>query len=228
VQPVHLPQPGDPAGSQEASAWTPGLQAGAGFGVFDGFQLLPTVGGFLSLDVVGHASFLFLSDGSGFDGRVDVLSLGARVGLLRESFTLPGVSVSVARRFSGDVRFGDSASGDEVEALADPSVTSLRVTASKDFFAFGLLAGLGWDDFSSDAALRVSNGVGGFATASGSIEGRRRLYFGSVTRQLGILAWITFEGGWADGFEPLAGYPGTGFDPEGRSLFGSVALLLKL
>jgi hypothetical protein len=228
VQPVDAPDPTDPTGAREASSLTPQLQAGLGLGVFDGFRLLPTVGGFLSLDVVGHASFLFLSDGSGFDGRVNVWSFGARLGILRESFTLPGVSVSVARRLSGDVRLGDSASGDLSEVLLDPSVTSLRATASKDLFAFGVLVGFGWDDFSSNAEMRVSDGAAGFATAAGSIDGRRRVYFASVTRQLGVLAWLTVEGGWADGLDPIAGYTGTGFDPGSRSPFASATVLLKL
>lgn len=228
VQSVGVPDPADRTNPGESSSWTPAVQAGLGFGVFDGFRVLPTVGGLLSLDVVGHASFLFLSDGSGFDGRVDVLSFGARVGILQESFTLPGVSVSLARRFSGDLRWGDSAAGDAVEVGLDPSVTSLRITASKDLFAFGVLAGLGWDDFSSNADMRVWDGLGGVATASGSIDGRRRVYFASLSRQLGILAWLTVEGGWADGFDPVGGYTGTGFNPESSSLFGSVSVLLKL
>ena len=228
VQQFGVPDPGDPNGSVEASSLTPHVQAGLGFGVFDGFRLLPTVGGFLSVDVMGHASFLFLSDASGFEGRVDVLTFGARLGILQESFTLPGVSVSVARRLSGDVRMGDSGSGDPVELMLDPAVTSVRVTASKDLFAFGVLAGLGWDDFSSDVSLLVSDGLAGVVASSGALDGRRRVYFGSVTKQLGVLAWLTVEGGWAGGFDPVSGYVGTGYDPGSRSLFGSVTLLLKL
>lgn len=229
VQPVGVPDPTDAGGPEEASSWTPGVQAGLGLGIFDGFRLMPTVGGFLSLDAVGHASFLFLSDASGFDGRVDVVSVGARVGILRESFTLPGVSVSVTRRFSGQVRLGDTSSGDASEVLVDPSVTSLRLTASKDLFAFGLLAGLGWDDFSSDSEARLTDGVAGVVTTTGSFDGRRRLYFASITKQLGILAWLTFEGGWADGLDAVVGYGGsTAFDPEQGASFGSVSVLLKL
>lgn len=221
------PAPADPDGGDDESTTTPSLQAGLGLGVFDGFQLLPTVGGVLSLDVIGHASFLFLSEGSGFDGTANVYSVAARVGLLRESFTLPGVSVSMARRFSSVVELGSTADGDALELVTDPSVNSLRVTVSKDFFAFGVLAGMGWDDYSSDTALRVSDGGTGFALSDGPIEGSRKLYFASVTKQLGILAWMTIEGGWASGLDPVAGYSG-GFDPEGSTLFGSVSVLLKL
>lgn len=228
VQPVGVPDPSDPNGSEDASAWTPSLQAGLGLGLFDGFRLLPTVGGFLSLDVFGHASFDFLSDGSGFDGSVRVITVGGRVGILRESFTLPGVSVSASRRFSGDVRLGDSAGGDPLEVLVDPAVTSIRATVSKDLFAFGVLAGMGWDLYSADTQLRVTDGATGVVPVNGSLDGTRRLYFGSVSRQLGILAWLTIEGGWAQGYDPVAGYLGTGHDPEEGALFGSVTLLLKL
>lgn len=228
VQPVGVPDPPDPNGSDDASAWTPNLQAGLALGLFDGFRLLPTVGGLLSVDVFGHASFLFLSDGSGFDGSARVIAVGGRVGILRESFTLPGVSVSVSRRFSGDVRLGDSASGDPLEVLVDPALTSIRATVSKDLFAIGVLAGMGWDMYSADTRLRVTDGTTGVVPLSGSLDGTRRLYFGSVTRQLGILAWVTVEGGWAEGFDPVSGYAGTGHDPQEGTLFGSVTLLLKL
>jgi hypothetical protein len=228
AQPVGVPDPASPNGSGEASAWTPNLQAGLGLGVFDGFHLMPTVGGFLSLDVFGQASFLFLSDASGFDGRESVYSVGARVGILQESFTLPGVSVSASRRFAGEARLGDSAAGDPMEVLVDPAVTSIRATVSKDLFAFGVLAGLGWDDFSADTGLRVTDGATGVVPVSGSLDGTRRVYFGSITKQLGILAWVTVEGGWADGLDPVSGYTGTGHGPEKGSMFGSLTLLLKL
>lgn len=227
MNPFGYPAPADPNDAEDASTWTPSLQIGLGLGLFDGFQLLPTMGGFLSLDVVGQASFLYLSEGAGFADHVNVYSLAARVGLLRESFTLPGVTVSLARRFSGVAELGSVAGGDQLELLADPSVNSLRVTVSKDLFAFGVLAGVGWDGFSSDTALRVTDGASGSALSQGDIEASRKLYFASVTKQLGILAWLTIEGGWAGGLDPVTGYSG-GFDPEGSTLFGSVSILLKL
>jgi hypothetical protein len=102
------------------------------------------------------------------------------------------------------------------------------LVVSKDLFAFGVLAGFGWDDFSSDADLSVTDGGPGVVPVSGSFDGRRRVYFGSLSKQLGILAWLTVEGGWASGFDSVPGYAGTGFDPEGGAVFGSVTLLLKL
>ncbi len=227
VQSVGLPKQDQPTSPEDESSLAPAFQLGLGLGLFDGFQLLPTVGGLLSLDVVAHASFLSLGGKSGFGDRVDVVSVGARVGLLRESFTLPGVSVSAARRISGSYRVGDIAAGDSIEVLGDPSYTSVRVTVSKDLFAFGVLAGVGWDDFSADTQIIANDALGGAVLAEGGLDDSRTLYFASVTKQLGVLAWMTLEGGWARGFGPVGGYRG-GFDPGGSTVFGSVALLLKL
>ena len=224
---VGVPDLTDPAGTGEASFFVPALQAGLGLGVFDGFSVLPTVGGVLSVDVVGQASFVFLPQDRGFDGRADVYSVGARVGLLRESFTLPGVTLSVARRFAGSVRLGDTTGGDAGEVLIDPSVTSLRATVGKDLYAFGVLLGAGWDDFSSETTARVIDGSGGFATVGSTLETSRTLYFLGLSRQLGVLSWVSLEVGWAQGLDPVE--IGSASSPDrGSTVFGSLALMLKL
>jgi hypothetical protein len=224
---VVVPDLADPTGAGEGSHLVPALHAGLGLGVFDGFSLLPTVGGFLSIDVVGQASFLFFSESDGFDGRVDVLSVSARVGLLRESFTLPGVTVSVSRRLSGSLRLGDTAAGDAGEVALDPSVTSLRATVGKDLFAFGVLAGVGWDDYSSETAVRVTDGAAGFVAVSETLEASRASYFVGLSKQLGVLSWISAEVGWARGFTPVT--IGSASSPDrGTTVFGSLAILFKL
>ena len=224
---LSVPDLADPAGTGEASFFVPALQGGLGLGIFDGFSVMPTMGGVLSVDVVGQASFVFLPQDRGFDGRVDVYSLGARVGLLRESFTLPGVTLSVARRFSGAARLGDTTAGDAGEVSVDPSVTSLRATVGKDLYAFGVLLGAGWDDFSSETAARVSDGSGGFATVGSTLETSRTLYFLGLSRQLGVLSWVSLELGLAEGLDPVA--IGSASSPDrGSTLFGSLALMLKL
>jgi hypothetical protein len=224
---VSVPDLTDPTGASERSFFVPAVHGGLGLGVFDGFSLLPTVGGFLSLDLVGQASFLFFSEEDGTDGRVDALSIGARVGILRESFTLPGVTVSVARRFSGSLRLGDTSASDLGELEIDPGITSLRATVGKDLFAFGVLAGIGWDDYSSDTMLRVGDGGGGFVSSSGTVDASRTSYFLGLSRQLGVLSWISAEVGWARGFDPVA-LGGASSPDRGTTLFGSLALLLKL
>jgi hypothetical protein len=224
---VVVPDFADPAGAAHQSHFVPSLNAGLALGVFDGFQVLPTMGGLLSLDVVGQASFLFFSQNDLFDGQVKVLSLGARVGILQESFTLPGVSVSISRRLSGILRYGDAALGSSAQVEVDPAVTAVRATVGKDLFAFGVMAGVGWDDYSSDTSVSASDGAGGFVSASGSLDASRRSYFAGVSKQLGVLSWVSAQVGWFNGFAPVS-VSGTSSQERGRSVYGSLTLLLKL
>ena len=211
----------------EASFFVPGLHAGLGLGLFDGLSVLPTVGGVLSVDLVGQGSFLFFPGDRGFDGRADVLSLGVRVGILRESFTLPGITLSVARRLSGSLGLGSTSAGDAAEVAIDPTVTSLRATVGKDLFAFGVLLGAGWEGLSADLTATVGDGAGGLLTLTSDVDASRTLYFAGVSRQIGVLSWISAEVGWARGFDPVA--IGSASSPDrGSTLFGSLALVLKL
>jgi hypothetical protein len=224
---VRVPDLGDPTGTGETSSFVSAVHAGLGLGIFDGFMLLPTVGGFLSFDLVGQGSFAFFSEERGFDGRVGALSVGARVGLLRESFTLPGVTLSFSRRLVGSLRFEDADAGDSAALAIDPTVTSWRATVGKDLFAFGILGGVGWDEHSSDATVEVADGGGGSVSRSGTLEATRSTYFLGLTRQLGVLSWLAAEVGWTQGFDPVTGAGVTSPDP-GRTVYGSLALLFKL
>jgi len=224
---VVVPDLSDAAGTGEASPFVPAAELTVGLGVFEGLSLLPTVGGVFSVDVFGSGSFAFFPADDGLEGRVSVLSLGARVGILRESFTLPAVTVSAARRFSGDVTLGAVTGGSRGQVSVDPGITSVRATVGKDLFAFGVLAGVGWDDFSSATTLRATNGSGGFTLDTADVEASRRTYFVGLSRQLGVLSWIAGEVGWLQAFEPVVGGGGTSPD-AGRQMYGSVALLLRL
>ena len=104
---VGMPDPraGD-APADERTFWAPALEGAVTVGVMDGVSLLPTVGGVFSLDLLGSLTVTGLSDGAGFRGSVQGVGYGARLGLLRESFTLPGVSVSVTPPAPGRRRVG--------------------------------------------------------------------------------------------------------------------------
>ena len=218
-----LPDIADPSGATEARFFVPSIHLGLGVGVFDGFSPVPTIGGMLSVDLLGHAGFLFLPTDEGFSGGVRVLALGARVGILRESFTLPGVSVSVARHWPRRVRLDGPGVAEPVGFAADVAVTSVRVTAGKDLLGVGVLAGVGWDDHTADADLRVTDGGAGRALSGGVLEASRRSYFLGASKSF-IVLQISAEAGWVRGFGPVEGLTGSPFDPAGSSLFGSVAL----
>lgn len=222
---IGLSDASDASGVGESSSFVPAIHVGAAAGLFDGFRIFPTVGGFLSTDLFVHAAFLFPSTSDGYDGGVRSVTGGVRLGLLREGFTVPGLSVSVARRLSGSVVYGDVMAADAMAVQVDPSVTSLRATIGKDLFAVELLAGIGWDDVSGDATLTVSDGVGGFAATSGSVDGDRRLYFASAARTFSLVLSLSVEAGWAEGFSAIADHTGE-FDPTAGSVFGGLSARL--
>lgn len=223
---VVVPDLSDGMGVGERSDFVPTAEAMLAVGVFEGFSVLPTVGGLLSLDLMGSGSFLFFPD-VGFNGRLTVISVGARVGILRESFTLPAVTVSFAQRFTGELAL-ESTQGTAISWLdVDPSFTSLRATVGKDLFAFGVMAGVGWDDFTSLTTVRTVTSLGIPLIATAAVDASRRTYFGGLSKQFGVLSWISAEAGWVQGFDPVTG-GGAASPDTGRSWYGSVALVLKL
>ena len=223
---VGLPDLADPGAepSRQATFVVPAVHAGVGVGVFDGFFVLPTVGGVLSLDLLANTSVLFLPTADGFDGRVAAWTVGARLGLLRESFTLPGVAVSLAHRDLAPVSFGDplAAGGGAVEA--DATVTSVRATVGKDLLSVGLLAGIGWDRYGGSVTLRPT---GMDAVYEGSFRHSRKLLFGGASMNFLILQ-LSAEAGWAQGAGAVSGYRGAPFDPARGSGYGSLAFRLTI
>lgn len=203
----------------------PALQVGLAVGAFDGFSLLPTVGGVLSLDAFGSTSVLFLPSGEGFDGNVSALTLGVRVGVVRESFTLPGVAVSISHRSFGTVRLGN-ATGPWGGVELSPRVTSLRATVGKDLLSVGVLAGVGEDWYSGRATLQVREASGDVISATdGSYGHSRSMIFGGASMNFLILQ-ASAEVGWAHGFSAVTGRQGSAFDPTAGTLYGSLALRL--
>lgn len=153
----------------------PALNLDASVGVFSGFAVLPTVGGFASVDVLGSIGVIPLPEGRGFADRPTSWALGARVGLLRESFTMPGVSVSGMYRRVSDVRYGDPQlqQYDVFFAMDGMSVTALRAAISKRLLFIGLAGGVGWDRHTSDVTLRVLDPLTGILAGELSERGFR-------------------------------------------------------
>lgn len=219
--------PGTGAGSPaERTFWSRGVQGGVTVGLLDGWSLLPTVGGFLSLDLLGSVGLVGLPSGGGFSGSIGEIGYGARVGIFRESFTLPGVSASLARRHASEVEWG-AASGDGAHATFRPVVTSLRATAAKDLLALGVLGGWGWDRYGGASSLDVRRTLVGVqqtcAASSDDFHTDRQLVFGGLSYALLVLQ-LSAEGGWAKGWSGPAG--SGGWDPQSSSFFGSVAARL--
>ncbi|UCC47846.1 MAG: hypothetical protein JSV41_10215 [Gemmatimonadota bacterium] len=135
-------------------------QADISIGVFEGFELGTTLGGFASLELLGTLSTLLLPSGDGFEANVSGFGLGARVGLLRESFTAPGISVSGLYKWLGRVQLGNVDEGDDAEFGADMRVASFRAGLSKSFVALGLALTLGYDNYWSDIDFAIATAPG--------------------------------------------------------------------
>jgi hypothetical protein len=125
----------------------------ASLGVFPGFTLFPTAGGFASLDLLGSVGVIPLPHSEGFDDSSPVSwAAGARIGLLRESFTAPGVSIDVLHRRVGRIAWGSPQLTSEDAFLEADGlrVTSLRGVVGKRFYGVGLTGGVAWDRSSAD------------------------------------------------------------------------------
>jgi hypothetical protein len=209
--------------ASDVSFMVPSVQVALAAGVLDGFSPMPTVGGVFALDLFGSFSVTMPPSAQGFRGSGTSASLGARVGLLRESFTLPGVSVAVSHRFVGTTAMGDVALGDPASIELDPSVTSVRATLGKDLFGVGVLAGVGWDHASSDAILQLQGVDPDPIRIATPLDARRRLYFGAASLNF-LLLQLSLEGGWAEGYPAVPGGAGSTFDAAAGSPFGGLSL----
>jgi hypothetical protein len=200
----------------------PALSAGFAVGVFDGFSPGTTVGGLLSLDLLTDIGTVLLPDG--FDGSAFTWGAGARVGILRESFNLPGVTKSVQYRRLGDATYQVGTPGPNGFGWNDAAAWNLRLTAGKRVRGVGVSGGLGWDRATGDATVRTpGNGGPGFDSTAELETNRKSLFVGfGWTR----LIWtFSAEAGvsWAgtDALEQLAEDPAAARVP-----FGALSLRL--
>ncbi len=209
----------------EQTLWVPGVQGTIVLSVANGFSVLPTVGGILSLDLVGSASYLKLP-GPEFDGNTGSIGMGARLGLLRESFTLPGLSVSIMHRALGEARYGDPMAGDDAEIEFSLSTTSARAVIGKDLIVMGFFAGVGWDWHRGTMNITAPRSGGGDTLVRDDFVDRRTMYFGGTSWTF-LIVQASVEVGWSSGFGDLPGRTGQ-FDPSSRPLFASAALRVTL
>ncbi len=200
-----------------------GLRGVVAAGVGDGLQLSPGVGGIFSIDLTGLFSHQWLPGDAGFEVPSSGVGLGARVGILRESFTVPGISVSLARRWHQAARVGDAGDGNPGEVETDLEVTSLRAVLGKNWFALGLMAGAGWDRYAGEAAISAGGDLDDPGAVSGTLASERTVYFAGGWYNF-VISQISAEVGVADGVgDPFPQRSG-GYDPARRDWFASVSI----
>jgi len=224
--PVLRPDPVARNGMDWDHAVSPSFHGQATVGLFDGFSIGPTVGGLLSLDAIGKADLTLFPESKGFIDRQSMgFGYGVRVGLLRESFTLPGVTFSATRTHGGDV---DYVGGEVGIHLDNVLATSLRAVVGKEFSIGGIQAGAGWDRYESDGEI-VFLGPTNTPPPPTPMDGfhtSRFLFFGGWSKTIQVMQ-ISGELGWARGFHGVTPHVEE-FDPATGSLFGSISVRLTV
>ena len=184
-------------GAETGTAMALSLQSSVA--LVHGLSPLPTVGGVLSVDLLGRLSVARVPVGKGF-GRGDVwgVSGGVRVGLLRESFTLPGVSVTATYGHSTTLTFGDP-SAIATDGFTRGSVSGLGTSLAVSRWLFGVrLAGnVAWDRYASNVDIRYAGAPssGPESVLEGKMVMRRWSGSGSVSWSR-LIYHSTLEVGW--------------------------------
>ncbi len=156
--------------------------SGSGFGAVD---IIGRAGPVLARQQIAESPFL--------------VSLGARIGILREGALFPDASVSVFRSRVNDLAYGEE--DDEVSFNGEVRTVSLRVDVSKRFLLVAPYAGAGLDRTEIEAVYRIPEEQ---STGGDEIQGRieasgthPRAYAG-VELALALLA-VSVEVGTAGG-----------------------------
>lgn len=227
--PAELAPIADRSDSDGSRALLFGFGADAAVGVLTGFSPLPTVGGVLSLDVIGRVAYVPLSRSDGFqDGGVFGWALGARVGALRESFTLPGVALTglygrIARTGLGDPNAADT------RGFFEGAMTDWHadLAASKRVGLVGLTGGIAYDRYGSDLLFGFSDSAGGRVVVverAEAIHDRWSAYLNAGWTMLIFQA--SAELGWQEAPLPPGLPPDVDLDPVGW--FGGVTFRISI
>ena len=178
-----------------------------GAGILEGFSPLPTVGGIGSLDLVGELRHIaYFGGGEGPDATFG-WGVGGHLGLLRESFTLPGVTISMTHRRAGTIHYRPGGiAGAGTDVALDPRVTSLRGVVGKDLLFLGLSGGVQRDRMHGGQEISL----GGIPIQlPASTHQTRTTWFGGVNLTW-VVAQLSAEVGWSP-------------DDEGNALLGSLS-----
>lgn len=219
---------GDPIGRRSFSI--PVAQLDLSVGVFDGLRLGTTLGGLASVEILGSLGAVILPGGDGFRGNVTGIGLGARLGVLRESFTAPGISISAMYKWHGRLQYGDTDQGDAASFEMDMKAVSFRAGLSKSFVALGFALTLGYDSYWSDVSFVIDPPPAGppvaLPPAGGTADLQTERWSAFVDVSYIVLYFnIVAEAGWQEE-QKLTSSRGDEF--ESGNFFSSLGIRLTL
>jgi hypothetical protein len=208
-----------------------GPAADAAIGLFKGFPLgVTNVGG---VDLLLSALYLPEFSDAGVslelpDGGWKV-GWGARVGILQESLTVPGVSFTWLSRGLPRAHL-TATSGDigntqlRAEEL-DVDTQSWRLVASKSLITFGLAAGVGQDKYESSATVSTTGAVTATAIDVDQVV-RRTSYFLDLSLNLFVLKFVG-EVGMVTGGDVPTFNQWDGKQPDDSRFYGAIGARLS-
>jgi len=216
-----------PGTGHSSMAWS--FDADGAVALYQGLSPAPTVGGVAALDLLGSVGVV--SGGSGFSGTPATFGVGARLGILRESFTAPGISVSAMIHRTGALLFTAPLDGATARFshIADVAV---RATVGKRFLGLGTLVGAGLDRTSGDVSILPPPcmEICLFPTPTvAPLTQTRASAFADLTWTSLVLNAVA-EVGWQRGGSPAASSFPTGYEDLVRrgGLFASLGLRLTI
>jgi len=234
---VRLPPVRDVSRREGNGFILPSINVDGAVGVFQGFSPVPTVGGVGSIDVLASFGLVAAPGASGIsNGSTGTIGAGVRLGILRESFLFPGVSLTGSYRRLGTITVGDPDldRDDGFYRLSGNSVAGVRATVGKRILSVGATAGVGYDRFRSNVRVgaRDPAGEGAESWIRFGVDGvstTRFTAFANVAWTMMILNLVG-ELGWQSGGERVPGElpPGVRVEPGRRGLFGSLAARLTI
>jgi len=209
-----------------------GPRLSAAVGLFEGFSPAPGFGGVLAVDAVATVQVLRLPGSAGFSSSSGGWGGGVRVGVVRESFSLPGVTLSAMHYRLGRVQNGIPASSSGEVALR-PRATSYRAIVGKDLLTVGVSGGVGWDHYGGRARIAATAPLNPAISPTPVVQGsggptelemrRRYLFLGANFTW--VVAQAAAEIVWADSASPVASLGGSSpYRPGDRELQGSLSV----
>jgi hypothetical protein len=191
--------------------------------------------GLLSIDALGSAQLLPTDQVDNLTVDEDArnigdialgLGYGARIGLLRGSFPVPSVSVSIMKRTIPRIQYGDlSDVSQDYQYAVDLQATNLRAVASTRLLFLNVAAGLGWDNYTGDAEILFREPLTGIPQPPIDIEldnSRTMVFFGAVLDF--PVVKIAGEIGYQSGKDQNLPTDFEGIDDTSGKMFGSVGV----
>jgi len=209
---------------------------------FDGYFPAPVIeaavglyggqgGGLLSIDGLASAVLLPASRVQGMSvdpgapkiGDVALgIGYGVRIGLLRGSFPVPAVSLSVMKRHVPRIQFGNVSANDPADFATDLSATNWRASAGMRVLFADVAAGIGVDHYTSAALIHYRDGL--FTrTVTLHLANTREVLFANAGVTMGPVKFVA-ELGYQTGTDQSFSTTFSGFDPKAGHVFWGAGL----